>query len=108
MTNEDFIRSVKNGHSRSINLLDAKVIDYASIGVDRLSQFKKMEKMLNINSVLVVVTLAAKHFSSISDMANDPLSWTIDTWREKTTDLRNYTHLLDALLEELNSEASVG
>jgi hypothetical protein len=34
-------------------------------------------------------------------MSKDPLDYNLRQWREKITDLRNYTFLLDALLVDL-------
>jgi len=45
--------------------------------------------------------MASKHISSIAGMVKDPSSYNLKTWREKVTDLRNYTILLDALLIDL-------
>jgi len=106
MTRDDFAISLEQGHLRSKKLLLKKAEEYASedIDSDRLIQFHKLGIISNISPQMACMSLAAKHFSSICDMAPHPERFTKLQWREKITDLRNYTHLLDALMEEIWDE----
>ena len=103
MNHEEFAISLEKGHLRSKALLLRKAKEYAggeSGTSSRLIQFYKLGIITNKNPQQCLVELAAKHFSSICDMADRPDEYSKQQWREKITDLRNYTHLLDALMEE--------
>lgn len=106
MNHEDFIISVEQGHLRSKKLLLKKADEYASEEIDtnRLVQFYKLGMISNLSPALSLMSLASKHFSSLCDMAARPEDYDIKKWREKITDLRNYTHLLDALVEDMLEE----
>jgi len=102
MNRDDFAISLEQGHLRSKKLLLKKADEYANEDIDnnRLIQFYKLGMISNVSPQMACISLAAKHFSSICDMAAKPENYTPVQWREKITDLRNYTHLLDALLED--------
>lgn len=99
MTDEEFGISLENGHLRSKKLLLRKKAEYAAIHEDRLIQFYKLALITNTTAQASLMQLAAKHFSSLCDMAANPGNYSKQQWREKITDLRNYTHLLDGLME---------
>ena len=100
MNTQEFDISLEQGHLRSKKLLMKKKVEYATEG-DRLIQFYKTATMQNCSPQQALIGMAIKHFSSICDMASIPQDYSISQWREKITDLRNYTHLLDALNEEM-------
>jgi hypothetical protein len=100
MNIQEFENSVEQGHLRSKKVLLKKADEYAFMEMDRLTQFKKVATITNETPESACVGFAVKHFSSICDMAIEPKQFSLKQWREKITDLRNYTHLLDALIEE--------
>ena len=100
MTRQEFMKSVKDGHVRSLNVLIDKEDEYSESEGNRLQQFYDGADP-DTNPCEVLIGMARKHWTSICMMAKHPGIYSLDKWREKTTDLRNYTHLLDALLEEL-------
>ena len=100
MNREDFAISFEKGCLRSKRLLLKKENEYAMIDTDRLCQFKKVGAITNESPEEVCIGFMSKHFSSICDMSFEPDHFTLKQWREKITDLRNYTHLLDAIVEE--------
>jgi hypothetical protein len=103
MTNENFNIEVEKSYLRSKQLLIKKGEEYSS-NFDRLDQFHRAGHAQNIPPTQALVGMFIKHVTSLSDMSKDPLSYNIKKWREKITDVRNYTFLLDALLKDLGVE----
>ena len=101
MNSQEFMIEVESGHSRSKRILLKKAPEYSTSEGDRLSQFYRIGTVKEECPAESLVTLAAKHFTSICDMAKDPLNHNLKKWNEKITDLRNYTHLLDALIRDM-------
>ena len=77
--------------------LAEKGVEYAP-DRDRLSNFKKIERLTGVAAPMVCIILMSKHYVSICEMAQDPLSFKEDLWDEKLGDIRNYTVLLRALI----------
>ena len=86
---------------RSKKLLNKKAKEYAQEGGDRLAQFYRAGLALNESPSDALMGMAMKHVTSIVDMCQDPLIFSLKKWNEKITDLRNYTILLDALVRDL-------
>ena len=103
MTNEEFMIEVEKSHLRSKNVLLRKEKEYSS-GRNRLEQFYRAGYAQNISPTEALIGMATKHYTSIADMAKDPTSYNLKKWREKVTDLRNYTYLLDALIVDSEVE----
>ena len=101
MFEEDFMREVEEGHRRSVNLLSKKATEYSRPDEDRLSQFYKAGIIQSVLPTQALMGMMVKHFTSICDMVEEPLDYDLDKWDEKLTDLRNYTHLLDALVRDM-------
>jgi hypothetical protein len=101
MLREEFMIQVEKSFLRSKSVLLRKERHYALDGKDRLSQFKRLGLMEGKKPTEVLFTLMDKHISSIADMVKYPEDFNKVEWHEKTTDLRNYTFLLDALLVDL-------
>ena len=99
MTNEEFLRRVQTYFKESIRVLEEKSKEYTVDG-DRLASFEEAAYLSNINAVEALIGMATKHYVSIADMAKNPTKHSLAKWREKITDLRNYTFLLEALVEE--------
>jgi len=99
MTNEQFLIEVENSHNRSKRLLIKKAAEYSG-DEDRLEQFYRIGAVQMITAQSALIALAAKHFTSIADMAKRPSEFSLKKWDEKVTDLRNYTYLLDALVRD--------
>jgi len=95
---------VENSHNRSKRVLIKKGIEYATEAGNRLEQFYRAGAAQNITPTAALLGMAMKHVTSIADMAKDPFSYNLKKWREKVTDLRNYTILLDALLIDMEVE----
>jgi NAD-dependent SIR2 family protein deacetylase len=104
MNHKEFEISVENGHLRSKRLLLRKGVEYAKEGEDRLEQFYRLGALNEEAPTESLWGMASKQVSSIATMVKSPTSYNLKKWREKITDLRNYTHLLDALLEDLGVE----
>ena len=100
MTPQDFNIEVENACNRSKRLLIKKASEYSE-GTDRLDQFKKVALLNSISPTEALWGMTSKHITSIATMVKDPKMYNLKTWREKVTDLRNYTILLDALLIDL-------
>ena len=100
MNKELFINEVKDSCLRSERVLLKKEPEYTIDG-DRLGHFKRAGAAQNKNPADALVGEAVKHFISVCDMSKNPTYYSLKQWREKTTDLRNYTLLLDALLKDL-------
>lgn len=100
MTNEEFQLHLRDAFLRSQRLLMKKEKEYSE-GQDRLDQFKKVGAMNNIEPTEALWGMVSKHITSIATMVKSPTMYNLKQWREKVTDLRNYTFLLDALLVDL-------
>ena len=100
MTNEQFNIEVEKSFLRSKQLLIKKGKEYSG-NFDRLEQFHRAGSAQNIPPTQALIGMVAKHFTSLADMAKEPLDYPKAQWREKITDIRNYTFLLDALLTDL-------
>ena len=72
-----------------------------SNGRDRLEQFHRAGIVQRIKPAEALAGMATKHFTSIVDMCKDPSNHTINQWREKLDDMRNYMDLLEALISEI-------
>ena len=103
MTNEEFLTNIEEQFLRSKKLLVQKEAEY-SAGADRLDQFYRAGVAQNIQPTQALLGMATKHFTSIADMCKEPMAYDIFRWREKLTDLRNYTFLLEALIEDMGVE----
>lgn len=103
MTNEEFLNEVEAQHLRSKKVLMRKQEEYAG-ETNRLEQFYRIGSVNKQNPAEACFSLAAKHITSIADMSKSPTSHNLKKWREKIGDLRNYTHLLEALVEEMGVE----
>ena len=103
MTNEQFQIEVEKAFLRSKQLLNKKEKEYSE-GKDRLDQFKKASILNNEPATRSLWGMATKHVTSLADMVKNPTMYSSKIWREKVTDLRNYTFLLDALLVDKGDE----
>lgn len=104
MNHQEFMITVEEGHLRSKRVLDRKGQEYATEGGDRLEQFHRAACVQCCSPTEALIGMATKHYTSISDMSKDPVAYSLKKWREKLVDLRNYTHLLEALLIDLGVE----
>lgn len=100
MDNSTFQIEVEKSFLRSKQLLNKKEKEYSE-GQDRLDQFYKIAKLNSESPTQSLWGMTAKHVTSIATMVKNPTLYNLKTWREKLTDLRNYTFLLDALLVDL-------
>ena len=100
MNSQEFMNEVYNSYRRSVKVLIVKEKEYAE-GGDRLIQFHRVAKRQGCNPCEALIGMTAKHYDSVEHMVQDPHVFSLDTWNEKLTDLRNYTFLLDALLRDM-------
>lgn len=100
MNAQDFEIELEKSYLRSKRLLLKKAKEYA-LNDDRLEQFYRAAAASDNWPTESLMGMAMKHVTSIADMCKDPKSYNLRKWREKITDLRNYTFLLDALLVDL-------
>jgi len=103
MENELFMIEVEKSFLRSKRLLIKKESEYA-INSDRLDQFYRVAAASDLWPTEALLGMTMKHVTSIADMCKDPKMYNLRKWREKITDLRNYTFLLDALLVDMGVE----
>ena len=101
MTSEEFLIEVENSHNKSKRILIKKAAEYSPNDKDRLEQFCRAGWAQMITAPSALIGMAAKHFTSIADMAKRPDEYSLKKWDEKVTDLRNYTYLLDALVRDI-------
>jgi len=103
MDTETFMAIVSQSQKRDVEVLIKKGEEYTVDG-DRLAQFYKAADIKLSDPISELLGMATKHFTSIVMMAADPEKFQMEMWEEKTTDLRNYMHLLEALLVDMRSE----
>ena len=103
MNNEEFLIDIERGHLRSKKLLIRKEKEYSQ-GKNRLEQFYRAGAAQDILPTEALLGMAMKHVTSIADMVKNPMEYNLRKWNEKITDLRNYTHLLDALVRDMGGE----
>ena len=104
MNNATFMIEVEDSHNRSKRVLIRKQPEYSDIEGDRLEQFHQLAALNKRPPTEELWAMAGKHITSIADMVKHPNSYKLKKWREKVTDLRNYTLLLDALLRDIGVE----
>ena len=104
MNSQEFAIEVENSCNRSKRLLIKKGSEYATEEGNRLEQFYRAGAAQGVHPTEALIGMAVKHVTSIADMSKSPFSYNLKKWREKVTDLRNYTILLDALLIDLEIE----
>jgi hypothetical protein len=100
MHSQDFMIEVEKSFLRSKNLLIRKEKEYA-VNNDRLDQFKRAGEVENVQSTQALIGMMIKHVTPICDMAKNPRDYSDKVWKDRITDLRNYTFLLDALLKDI-------
>ena len=100
MTNEQFLAHIDAAFQRRKSLLEVKRKFYSG-DKDRLEQFHRAGAVQNILPTEALMGMAAKHFTSLTDMCKDPNNSTMKQWHERLDDLRNYSDLLDALVTDV-------
>lgn len=103
MTNEQFQIEVEKAFLRSKQLLNKKEKEYSK-GKDRFDQFKKASILNAEPATRSLWGMATKHITSLATMVKVPELYNSKMWREKLTDLRNYTFLLEVLLIDLEGK----
>jgi len=106
MTNNDFLKIREELDSHCSKLLNIKSNEYSPGDSDRLIQFHTAAVLLNVHPAQALAGMMAKHetslhmmISSIKDYSDE--NYSLDQWKEKIGDLRNYCDLLWALLAEV-------
>ncbi len=102
MTQEQFDALFLEETEASREVLIEKAKQYASKN-DRLNNFKEAAGLRSINPAEALMGMLVKHFVSVSDMAKNPTSFSMEGWDEKLRDIRNYTYLLKAVLVDMGT-----
>lgn len=100
MTEEQFKTLFDESTARSWKVLEEKAKEY-STSQDRLDNFKVAAQECGTNPIAELIGMARKHWTSLVQMSRYPECYSRSTWLEKTTDLRNYMYLLEALLIDM-------
>lgn len=103
MQAETFMKLVEEGHKRGVDILLKKAPEYSRPNRNRLEQFYEESDEL-CPPTRNLIDMAKKHWTSIKMMADNPTLYSLNTWRQKLDDLRNYTHLMDGLLVDMGVE----
>ena len=98
MTHDEFMEIRSDLDKYCTKLLSTKAAEYAPGKQDRLCQFHKIATLSNTTPIQALLSLMAKHETSIHDYGKRANSYNLDLWREKIGDIRNYCDLLWALL----------
>jgi len=99
MNHETFDILLKDTQLDDKIVLSDKNEEYAP-GDDKLANFKKAGKALDVAPEKALWGFAMKHIISIQDIINEESGYTPERLREKCGDLRRYTILLEALMQE--------
>lgn len=98
MTHDEFMTLRSHLDDYCTELLSTKANEYAPGKQDRLCQFHKIATLSNTTPIQALLSLMAKHETSIHDYGKNANSYNLDLWREKIGDIRNYCDLLWALI----------
>lgn len=98
MNLEDFNKVIEESFERSRKVLSEKNKKRTSVDGDRLGNFKTNKNKLPTETLVAMVE---KHIADFNLMASRPYVFTLAEWYETTVDLRNYTILMEALLQDM-------
>lgn len=104
MNHKEFELELEQSFLRSKKVLAKKAKEYSDEDGDRLEQFHRVAAANNVEPTEALIGMAVKHWTSLADMCKCPDLYKLKNFREKITDLRNYTLLLDALLVDMEIE----
>lgn len=102
MDRATFMTNVESFHARDKRVLMKKADHYSDEKGNRLEQFHQVGAIQKTTPESALVGMVAKHFTALADMAKNPTFYRLEHFNERTTDIRNYMHLLDALLRDRN------
>lgn len=102
MDRATFMTNVESFHSRDKRVLMKKADLYSDPHGDRLEQFHQVAAIQKETAESAVMGMVSKHFTALADMAKAPQEFRLEQFNERTTDIRNYMYLLDALLRDRN------
>lgn len=103
MTNEEFLRLRNELNDHCEQLLGLKKLEYSENDADRLCQFTAAAGLLGVHPAKALCGMMVKHETSIHSMVkalDKGKDFTLEQWKEKIGDLRNYCDLLWALLND--------
>lgn len=104
MRHDEFNEFIEDIFRQCKKLLVTKAEEYAK-GDDRLEQFKRQACAMKTNPVRECLSLQGKHYTSLVDMAQNPLAYTKKAWMEKLLDFINYGLLTAANYEDMRQAA---
>jgi len=99
MRHEDFGKLVEEILQATKDVMISKNAEYAP-GDDKLANFKRGAQALGCSPEWYLLALMEKHLTSIRDIVKGDAGYTPQLLREKCGDARNYTILLEALMQE--------
>lgn len=102
MTIKEFSTFLEKVIQKTKSVLDSKCADYSD-GIDKLYNFKHAAEIDGITPVEALRGMWLKHRASVAQGLDDLLKGKVRSekwWEEKLTDDRNYSILLQALLDE--------
>jgi hypothetical protein len=101
MTNEEFLRLRNELNDHCEQLLGLKKLEYSENDADRLCQFTAAAGLLGVHPAKALCGMMVKHETSIHSMVkalDKGKDFTLEQWKEKIGDLRNYCDLLWATI----------
>lgn len=104
MDEEKFLENRSQSFERRTKLLMKKSKEYISSDGDRLGHFYRAGCIQDIVPTEALLGMMTKHYTSIANMAKDPLKYSIGQWQSKIDDLANYCDLLDALVRDISEQ----
>lgn len=108
MTSDQFNAIVAEARYRQDRLLKAKGDDYTRHDPDRLSNFKRLAKDLDLDSKKVWAVYAGKHWDAVMAFIKTGKAES-EAIQGRFDDLHNYLYLLEGLMQdERNAELPAG
>jgi len=101
MTNEEFLKVRQELNEHCELTLGIKKDEYSEDDSDRLIQFRLAAGLLNCHPARALAGMMVKHETSIHSMVKSldlGQDFTLELWKEKIGDLRNYCDLLWATI----------
>lgn len=106
MKSEKFSELVRKIHEKELKILDSKGIEYSEGLDDRLSNFKFVGEMLDIDPKKVLLIYMYKHVSSLISFVKTNKTFSDEPIEERLFDIRNYCALMNGLIEDEREDSS--
>ena len=113
MREKELIDVIKGLDAKSLNLLLLKRKEYCPED-SCFSNFIKAAEIQKVTPENALMGMAIKHIIAIADMSDNPSHFPVENWLERTSDIKNYMRLLEAMIiersdrqGELNNESKI-